>query len=216
MPRKAGWDCHGLPVELEVERELGISSKEEIEEYGIAEFNAKCRESVFRYVEDWSRLIERMRLLDRPRRPLRHDDRRLHRVGLVGAAPDLGRGAPLSGPQGRPLLPALRDRALLARGRAGIPGRRRPLGLRPPARHRGAARRRDPRVADPGRGQPPRLDHDALDPDLPRCRRCGRRDRVRAREARRLRRGRDPCRSACRARPGRRLRVARFIPRLGA
>ena len=59
VPRKAGWDCHGLPVELEVERELGISSKEEIEEYGIAEFNAKCRESVFRYVEDWGRLIER-------------------------------------------------------------------------------------------------------------------------------------------------------------
>ena len=39
VPRKAGWDCHGLPVELEVERELGISSKAEIEEYGIAEFN---------------------------------------------------------------------------------------------------------------------------------------------------------------------------------
>src|SRR5687768_1438200 len=59
VPRKAGWDCHGLPVELEVERELGISSKEEIEEYGIAEFNARCRESVFRYVDDWNRLAER-------------------------------------------------------------------------------------------------------------------------------------------------------------
>jgi isoleucyl-tRNA synthetase len=60
VPRKAGWDCHGLPVELEIERELGISSKEEIEEYGIAEFNARCRESVFRYVEDWNRLTERI------------------------------------------------------------------------------------------------------------------------------------------------------------
>ena len=60
VPRKAGWDCHGLPVELEVEKELGISSKEEIEAYGIAEFNAKCRESVFRYVEDWNRLTERI------------------------------------------------------------------------------------------------------------------------------------------------------------
>jgi isoleucyl-tRNA synthetase len=60
VPRKAGWDCHGLPVELEVERELGISSKAEIEEYGIAEFNARCRESVFRYVEDWNRLTERI------------------------------------------------------------------------------------------------------------------------------------------------------------
>jgi isoleucyl-tRNA synthetase len=60
VPRKAGWDCHGLPVELEIERELGISSKEEIEAYGIAEFNERCRESVFRYVEDWDRLTERI------------------------------------------------------------------------------------------------------------------------------------------------------------
>ncbi len=60
VPRKAGWDCHGLPVELEVERELGISSKAEIEAYGIAEFNQRCRESVFRYVEDWARLTERI------------------------------------------------------------------------------------------------------------------------------------------------------------
>src|SRR6478752_10136706 len=60
VPRKAGWDCHGLPVELEVEKELGISSKREIEEFGIAEFNRRCRESVFRYVEDWRRLTERI------------------------------------------------------------------------------------------------------------------------------------------------------------
>ncbi|KKK93657.1 hypothetical protein LCGC14_2690700 [marine sediment metagenome] len=60
VPRKAGWDCHGLPVELEVERELGLSSKAEIERYGIAEFNRKCRESVFSYVEDWNRLTERI------------------------------------------------------------------------------------------------------------------------------------------------------------
>jgi isoleucyl-tRNA synthetase len=60
VPRKAGWDCHGLPVELEVERELGISSKAEIEAYGIAEFNQRCRESVFRYVDEWNRLTERI------------------------------------------------------------------------------------------------------------------------------------------------------------
>jgi isoleucyl-tRNA synthetase len=60
VPRKAGWDCHGLPVELEVERQLGISSKQEIEAYGIAEFNRRCRESVFEYVEDWNRLTERI------------------------------------------------------------------------------------------------------------------------------------------------------------
>jgi isoleucyl-tRNA synthetase len=60
VPRKAGWDCHGLPVEIEVERQLGISSKQEIEAYGIAEFNARCRESVFEYVEEWNRLTERI------------------------------------------------------------------------------------------------------------------------------------------------------------
>jgi isoleucyl-tRNA synthetase len=60
VPRKAGWDCHGLPVELEVEKQLGISSKHEIEDYGIAEFNQRCRESVFEYVEEWNRLTERI------------------------------------------------------------------------------------------------------------------------------------------------------------
>ena len=60
VPRKGGWDCHGLPVELEVEKELGITSKEEIEELGIAEFNRRCRESVFAYVEEWNRLVERI------------------------------------------------------------------------------------------------------------------------------------------------------------
>jgi isoleucyl-tRNA synthetase len=60
VPRKAGWDTHGLPVELEVERQLGISSKQEIEAYGIAEFNQRCRESVFSYVEEWNRLTERI------------------------------------------------------------------------------------------------------------------------------------------------------------
>jgi isoleucyl-tRNA synthetase len=60
VPRKAGWDCHGLPVELEVESKLGISSKGEIEEYGIAEFNQRCRESVLEYVEEWNRLTERI------------------------------------------------------------------------------------------------------------------------------------------------------------
>jgi isoleucyl-tRNA synthetase len=60
VERRGGWDCHGLPVELEVERQLGISSKPEIEAYGIAEFNAKCRESVLTYLEEWERLTERI------------------------------------------------------------------------------------------------------------------------------------------------------------
>jgi isoleucyl-tRNA synthetase len=60
VPRKAGWDCHGLPVELEVEKELGIGSKQEVEEYGIGKFNERCRASVFEYVEEWNRLTERI------------------------------------------------------------------------------------------------------------------------------------------------------------
>src|SRR5438874_11064225 len=60
VERKGGWDCHGLPVELAVEAELGFSNKDEIERYGIAEFNARCRESVLSHVEDWNRLTERI------------------------------------------------------------------------------------------------------------------------------------------------------------
>ncbi|MDA8435399.1 MAG: isoleucine--tRNA ligase [Actinomycetales bacterium] len=60
VPRKAGWDCHGLPVELAVERELGFAGKKDIEDYGIAEFNAKCRESVLRHVDAFADLTERM------------------------------------------------------------------------------------------------------------------------------------------------------------
>jgi isoleucyl-tRNA synthetase len=59
VPRKGGWDCHGLPVELAVEQELGFTAKHQIEEYGIAEFNERCRDSVTRHVEDWSALTER-------------------------------------------------------------------------------------------------------------------------------------------------------------
>jgi isoleucyl-tRNA synthetase len=60
VPRKAGWDCHGLPVELEIEKRLGISSKREIEAYGIDRFNALCRESVLSTVDEFERLTERI------------------------------------------------------------------------------------------------------------------------------------------------------------
>jgi len=58
--RKAGWDCHGLPVELEIEKELGFKHKGDIEDYGVDKFNAKCRESVLRYIDEWNRLTERI------------------------------------------------------------------------------------------------------------------------------------------------------------
>jgi len=58
--RKGGWDTHGLPVEVEVCKDLGIHSKEEIEEYGIEPFIHKCQESVWRYMKEWERLTERL------------------------------------------------------------------------------------------------------------------------------------------------------------
>ncbi|MDQ6745668.1 MAG: class I tRNA ligase family protein, partial [Actinomycetota bacterium] len=60
VERKGGWDCHGLPVELAVEAELGFTAKDDIERYGIAEFNARCRQKVLSHVEDWNRLTERI------------------------------------------------------------------------------------------------------------------------------------------------------------
>src|ERR1700752_4895627 len=60
VERKGGWDCHGLPVEIAVQQQLGISNKQEIEEYGIAEFNAKCRAAVFEFLEDWDAMTERI------------------------------------------------------------------------------------------------------------------------------------------------------------
>ncbi len=60
VERKAGWDCHGLPVELAVEKELGFSGKNDIEAYGVAEFNARCRESVLRHVDAFEEMTERM------------------------------------------------------------------------------------------------------------------------------------------------------------
>jgi isoleucyl-tRNA synthetase len=60
VPRMAGWDCHGLPVELAVEKELGFTGKPDIEAFGIAEFNAKCRENVQRHVDAFEAMSERM------------------------------------------------------------------------------------------------------------------------------------------------------------
>ncbi|MCX7750549.1 MAG: isoleucine--tRNA ligase [Candidatus Bipolaricaulota bacterium] len=60
VPRKAGWDCHGLPVELEVEKELGISTKAEIERYGVEAFVERCKASVQRYIGAWEAMIRRL------------------------------------------------------------------------------------------------------------------------------------------------------------
>jgi isoleucyl-tRNA synthetase len=94
VERKAGWDTHGLPVELEVEKQLGISGKPEIEDYGVAEFNQKCRESVWKYREDWEQISQRIGYwLDYDDPYVTYDPRyvdsvwyllaRFHREGLV-------------------------------------------------------------------------------------------------------------------------------------
>jgi isoleucyl-tRNA synthetase len=60
VPRKAGWDCHGLPVEVQVEKELKLDNKKEIVEYGVDRFVGKCRDSVFSHIREWDTLTERM------------------------------------------------------------------------------------------------------------------------------------------------------------
>ena len=60
VERKAGWDTHGLPVEIEVEKELGIQNKSEIPKYGVAKYNAACKASVFKYLNLWEQMTTRM------------------------------------------------------------------------------------------------------------------------------------------------------------
>ena len=92
--RKGGWDCHGLPVELAVEKELGFSGKADIEAFGVAEFNEHCRESVQRHVDLWEEMTERMGCWIDMRQPYRTMDaeyvesvwwalQQIHRKGLL-------------------------------------------------------------------------------------------------------------------------------------
>ena len=85
VPRKAGWDTHGLPVEVEVEKELGIHGKAAIEEYGVEAFVKRCIESVFRYTNEWERLTERIGFWVDLSAGLRHFPQKLYRERLVGA-----------------------------------------------------------------------------------------------------------------------------------
>jgi isoleucyl-tRNA synthetase len=60
VSRRGGWDTHGLPVEIEVEKQLGFTNKQQIEEYGIDKFNELCRKSVFTYIQEWEKLTDRI------------------------------------------------------------------------------------------------------------------------------------------------------------
>ena len=59
VPRRFGWDCHGLPAELEVEQEIGVHGRNAILDYGIARFNARCRDSVLKFTKEWERYVTR-------------------------------------------------------------------------------------------------------------------------------------------------------------
>ena len=72
VPRKAGWDTHGLPVELEIEKKIGINGKEQIENYGIEPFVKQCKESVWQYKSMWGRILIKGRLLGRHGASIHH------------------------------------------------------------------------------------------------------------------------------------------------
>jgi hypothetical protein len=120
VPRKGGWDTHGLPVELEVERELGLKTKPEIEEFGVEEFNKRCRESVFRYVQEWEKLPDRD--VGGHARPVPHVRQRLHRERVVDRAAAVGARLAVPGLPLDAALPALRDVAFGRGGGAGVQG----------------------------------------------------------------------------------------------
>src|SRR6202012_2707752 len=60
VPRRFGWDCHGLPIENEIEKKFGLSGASSIENFGIARFNEECRKIVLRYTEEWKAIVNRM------------------------------------------------------------------------------------------------------------------------------------------------------------
>ena len=179
VPRKGGWDCHGLPVELEVEKEIGTTGKRDIEAFGIAEFNQRCRESVQRYVGEFERLTERIGYwvdLDEAYWTMSPE---LHRVRVVVAEVAVRAGPAAGSGQGHGVLPPLRHRPVRCRGRAGVPDRRRPERARAVPDRRGGRRRARGRLDG-------RVDHDTVDPAFEhrgrgRCRRRLCRDRPRRR-----------------------------------
>ena len=113
VPRKGGWDTHGLPVELEVERELGLNSKPEIEEFGVERVQpALPRQSVFRYVKEWQRLTERIGFwIDMDERYVTYHNDYIESVWWSLRAAR-GRATPVPGLSLDAALPALRHLAV--------------------------------------------------------------------------------------------------------
>ena len=90
VPRKAGWDTHGLPVELEVEKLLGLDGKDQIEQYGLVPFIEKCKESVWKYKGMWEKFSDTVGFWADMDNPYVTYDDDYHRVRVVGIKADLG------------------------------------------------------------------------------------------------------------------------------
>ena len=171
VPRKGGWDCHGLPVELEVEKEIGTTGKRDIEAFGIAEFNRLCRESVTRYVGEFERLTDRIGFwidMSDAYWTMNTDYiesvwwslKQLHARGLLVESDKVTAYCPRCGT-------ALSDAEVAMGYRDG----RGPQRLRPVPRGRG----RDPGARRSSRGLPPGVDHHPVDPPVERGSGRGRR-----------------------------------------
>ena len=137
VPRRAGWDCHGLPVELAIEKRLGFSGKQDIEAYGIAEFNAQCRESVLEHVDEFARLTERMGYwVDLDEAYWTMDPRYIESVWW-SLKQIFDKGLLVAGLPGHAVLPAMRHRRCPTtrspRATATSPTRRSTCGSRSPA-----------------------------------------------------------------------------------
>ena len=121
VPRKGGWDTHGLPVEIEVEKQLGFSGKQQIEDYGIEKFNRACLESVSAYERQWRRMTDRVGYwLDMDGAYLTYKNTYIESVWW-GAGRTLAQGPALRGPEDPALLRPLRHHPVEPRGGSELP-----------------------------------------------------------------------------------------------
>ena len=184
VTRIAGWDTHGLPVEIEVEKELGSAGRRTSRSFGVAEFNARARESVFRYQADWERSRDRIGYWLDYEHPYITCSNEYIETRLVAAATPARERPAVPRPPGAAVLPALRHGAVEPRAGAGLRGGHHQLGVRHLSRW----------PTDPARAAA-RVDDDAVDAAVERG--GGRASRSRVR---RVSGGRPPARSSATAR----------------
>ena len=151
VERRFGWDTHGLPIEMQVEKQLGISGPKEIAAYGIDRFNEACRALVTTNTETWSRVIRRVgRWVDMEDDYKTMDTSFMESVWWVFRA-TVGQGVGLSRLQGDALFVGRRHSAFQLRGESRLPGRGRPFG------HGEVGSRRFASKLEIGAAAPPRI-----------------------------------------------------------